>query len=317
MKKRALYYYSKDTLTFAEAKWAKFKIAVITVLLSVAVIAILIETNQKFDDVLGLGIHRANFLTAENVLLKNEIRLFSSKLHRLENQLMTLSDRNEEMRLMVDLPKLDEDVRSVGIGGTEERVFVVGDREISHQIQSIASFLSKAERELNLQRASYSASMQKYEENTVKFAHLPAIKPMEGFLSSRFGMRFHPIFHINRQHPGIDIVNQAGTPIYASGNGKVVASGRNLGGYGIMVMLDHGFGYTTLYGHLEKTSVREGQTVRRGDIIGRCGRTGIATNAHLHYEVRLNGIQQNPIDYFFNDLNYHAYANIQPLDESN
>jgi murein DD-endopeptidase MepM/ murein hydrolase activator NlpD len=143
---------------------------------------------------------------------------------------------------------------------------------------------------------------KQYEENRIRFSHLPAIKPMEGFLSSGFGIRWHPIFQIRRPHEGIDIVNETGTPVYASGDGVVEMAGRNLSGYGIMVMINHGYGYTTVYGHLSRHLVREGQRVKRGDLIGLCGETGIATNPHLHYEVRLNGVQQNPIDYFFDDL---------------
>jgi murein DD-endopeptidase MepM/ murein hydrolase activator NlpD len=305
--KRKLYYYSAESLSLTEAKGARVRIAAKAILGGIVVGLLLFEMNSTFDDALGLGVKRASVLAAENAMLMKQLRSVAARLEGLEKQLAFLNERGNELRLMADLPRIDEETRMVGVGGTDDRIDFGGSQTINRQLQSILSTLSRAEREAQLQRTSYGDVARTYEENSVRFSHLPAIKPMEGFLSSKFGMRYHPIFLVRKHHEGIDIVNESGTPVYASGNGRVVTAGRSLGGYGIMVMIDHGYGYTTVYGHLQKALVREGQQVKRGDLIGRCGRTGIATNSHLHYEVRLNGVQQNPIDYFFDDFNYNDY----------
>ncbi len=304
MGKLRLYYFSPEKLDFVDARGAKTKIAALTLVVCAIVVALLFEFNQYFDDVLGLGINRTTALYSENAMLKKQIRTVTARLEGLEKQLTSLNERGNELRLLVDLPRIDDDTRKVGIGGTDERLYYSGSMDVDEQLRQVNSLLGRAERELQLQHSSYSEVTRKYEDNRVRFAHLPAIKPMEGFLSSGFGLRWHPIFGVRRSHEGIDIVNDRGTPIYAAANGLVEVAGRNLGGYGNMVMVDHGYGYTTVYGHLSKVVAREGQQVKRGDLIGLCGETGIATNSHLHYEVRLNGVQQNPRDYFFDDFNY-------------
>jgi murein DD-endopeptidase MepM/ murein hydrolase activator NlpD len=120
-------------------------------------------------------------------------------------------------------------------------------------------------------------------------------------------MRIHPVLHIYRPHAGIDIINDVGTPVYASGDGVVRFAGRTEGGYGVVVEINHGYGYSSLYGHLSKVLVHPGKTVRRGDLIGRSGRTGLVSGPHLHYEVRKNGARQNPVDYFFDDVEAARY----------
>lgn len=304
MGKLKLYYYSEEALGFVPAKGVKFRISSLAVSVALCLFMLGFAANEYLDDPIGLGVKRSSLLYSENAMLKDQLRTMLAKLEGLENQLLALNERGNELRLLVDLPKIDEDTRKAGVGGTDERIYYGGSLDVDEQLQRMNLLLSRAERELQLQHSSYSEVSKQYEENQIRFAHLPAIKPMEGFLSSGFGVRWHPIFQIRRPHEGIDIVNETGTPVYAAGAGVVEAAGRNFGGYGIMVMINHGYGYTTVYGHLSKHFVREGQRVKRGDLIGLCGETGITTSPHLHYEVRLNGVQQNPIDYFFDDFNY-------------
>lgn len=119
-------------------------------------------------------------------------------------------------------------------------------------------------------------------------------------------MRLHPILDIYRKHEGLDIANDQGTPVYATADGAVELSGRH-GGYGFMIQINHGYGYKTLYAHLSKVLVRDGEQVRRGEVIGRSGNTGLSSGPHLHYEVKINGISQNPTDYFFDDITQEEY----------
>ncbi len=144
---------------------------------------------------------------------------------------------------------------------------------------------------------------------------MPAILPIpkdKCQLVSGFGMRFHPILHYRRMHTGIDLTAKAGTPVYATANGTVAVSGRGeeTGGYGICVIIDHGYGYKTLYGHLSSTHVSQGQKVKRGEMIGRVGCTGLSQGNHLHYEVIHNDTKVNPIYFLFNDLSPKEYEKV-------
>jgi len=128
--------------------------------------------------------------------------------------------------------------------------------------------------------------------------------PTKGeYISSNFGMRLHPILKVRQMHTGIDIVVNTGTLVYSPGKGKVVRVGRR-GGYGLEVVIDHGFGYRTTFGHLSKSLVKRGQKVERGDVIAKTGNTGLSTGPHLHYEVSQNGIKLNPKRFFFDDLDF-------------
>lgn len=298
-----LYYFSRTKLDFVEARGARIKISLIAITSTLVLGLFFFSLNESYGDFLGLGLQRMSSLYSENALLKNQLRSMAQRLGVLEKQLTALNDRGNELRLLVDLPRIDEDTRHAGVGGTDERTFFGGSTDIDDQLQELNAALGRTGRELRLQQSSFSEVNKMYEDNQVRFAHLPALKPMDGFYSSRFGMRLHPIFGVMKPHEGIDIVNDKGTSIYAAADGIVVSAGHNLGGYGNMVMINHGYGYSTVYGHMSKVIARDGQQVRRGDLLGLCGETGIATNPHLHYEVRLNGVSQNPRDFFFDDIN--------------
>lgn len=153
--------------------------------------------------------------------------------------------------------------------------------------------------------------------------HLPAIQPIDNKdlkrTASGWGMRIHPILHIRKFHYGLDFAAPMGTEIYATGDATVqtiiksteVASQ----GYGNLIILNHGYGYKTLYAHLSKFNVKKGQKVKRGEVIGFIGSTGVSTGPHLHYEVIQNGVKTNPAFYFFGDLTPLEFQKI--LDISN
>ena len=129
----------------------------------------------------------------------------------------------------------------------------------------------------------------------------PSILPTTGWTSSSFSKsRMHPIHNRPLPHPGMDISAEEGTSIFAAAKGRVVRAGWVVG-YGLTIEIDHGFGYSTLYGHAAELIAQRGQEVTRGDVIAQVGRTGIATSAHLHYEVRVNGVAQNPANFILPD----------------
>jgi murein DD-endopeptidase MepM/ murein hydrolase activator NlpD len=126
------------------------------------------------------------------------------------------------------------------------------------------------------------------------------------YVSSRFGLRIHPITGVQKTHTGMDIASNQGTAVYASDGGTVTLAGWN-GGYGNCIMIDHGNGYVTLYGHLSAINVSKGQTVSQGETIGLVGSTGNSTGPHLHFEVLQNGTRIDP-EQFFSGLTISADA---------
>ena len=122
-----------------------------------------------------------------------------------------------------------------------------------------------------------------------------------------FGWRTHPIYKTPEFHPGMDFAAEQGTPIYATGDGVVETADANAQGYGNHVVLNHGFGYQTLYGHMSKIAVRVGKQIKRGELVGYVGSTGLSTAPHIHYEVIKNGEKVNPINFYFNDLTPQQY----------
>ena len=305
MSRFKLYYFSSKSLRFVEARWFKTKFAVLALILCTVVLAAGLGTNQFLDDYLGLGIQANKALVAENAILRDQLRVFSGRMDGLRNKLTTLSDEGNHLRLLVDLPKLDVDTREAGIGGTDERVDFGISGGVNRMLNELRMNMTKAEKELQLQQSSYRQAVSQYDENKEMYPCIPAIKPMEGFYSMNgYGMRYHPVYHQMLFHEGLDIANDVGTPVYATGDGIVENAGRTSAGLGIMLVINHGFGYTTVYGHLDRVLVRPGERVKRGALIARSGRTGIVTGPHLHYEVRLHGVLQNPVDYFFDDVDY-------------
>jgi murein DD-endopeptidase MepM/ murein hydrolase activator NlpD len=145
----------------------------------------------------------------------------------------------------------------------------------------------------------------------------PAIQPIANKtlkeISSGFGWRIQPLYKIRQFHPGQDFAAQIGTPVYATANGVVEKVESSFHGYGNNIIINHGFGYKTLYGHLSGFAVKEGQKVKRGATIGYVGNTGMSTGPHLHYEVIKNDEKINPINFFFNDLTAEQYDQILQL----
>ena len=297
------------SLTFHEVRWARTRLMILGLLMGGAVLWSLIAMNQHYGDVLGLGFIQQTALINENRVLQNQLQFLTHQLNGIQKQLNLLGDKGNEMRLLADLPKLDEDLRKAGTGGSESRIDFTSSISVNSLLNNLRSTAGQAEHELRLQASSYEEIESAYEKNKVRFSHLPAIKPMDGFYNKNgFGMRFHPILHIVRPHEGIDIDNEVGTPIYAAAEGTIEFTGHQ-GGYGLTLEINHGFSLKTRYGHLSKILVHEGQRVKRGELVARCGNSGLSSAPHLHYEVRVNGVAQNPIDYFFDDVRASDFQN--------
>ena len=142
------------------------------------------------------------------------------------------------------------------------------------------------------------------------FSCIPNIKPVIGSITSAFGRRLHPVYNVTLFHTGIDFAASEGTRVHSTGDGIVAFSGYDKG-YGQKVTINHGYGFITVYAHLSKSLVRQGQRVTRGEIIALSGNTGVSTGPHLHYEVQKDNVQVNPTAYFFDQNNPDKFITTQ------
>lgn len=181
---------------------------------------------------------------------------------------------------------------------------------IAHLQDEVASLQNRIRR----QQQSYDTLEHLVKTKEEMLAAIPAIQPVSNrdlsHIASGFGFRIDPIYKTPKMHTGLDFASALGTPIYATANGRILATGFDEKGYGNHVVIDHGYGYQTLYGHMVRIKVRNGDAVKRGEVIGWVGNTGKSTGPHCHYEVIRNGEKIDPVHYFFNDLGAGDYERL-------
>lgn len=250
----------------------------------------------------GLSRIQALGLAKENTALVDELSRLQAEVGALEGTLGSLQNREAELRAMAGLDPLDADVLAAGVGGPGARTpdsnpLSEVDPELGGQAFAIDYDLDALQRRARVLLESMDEAGDSLAAQRELLLSTPTLFPTAGRLSSGYSKaRMHPILNEILPHPGVDIAAPAGTPILAAGKGRVTRAGW-VSGYGQTVEIDHGNGFTTLYAHASKVLVRSGQEVERGDVIAQVGRTGTATSTHLHYEVRQNGRQQNPLNY--------------------
>lgn len=240
-------------------------------------------------------------------------QLVNDRLDILASVLEDIENRDDQIyRVIFEAEPLPRTVRDAAFGGVDRYEHLEGF-DNTELIAATTKRIDILSRKLYVQSVSYDEVFEMAKNKTDMLAAIPAIVPIEKGtqrLVSGFGPRIHPVYKTLRMHSGVDFTAPTGTPIYAPGNAIVRTVERNRHGYGLMIVLDHGYGYQTLYAHLSKFNVREGQRVKRGEIIGFVGNTGVSTAPHLHYEVIRHGKKVNPINYFFNDLSPEEFEYI-------
>ncbi|HLP15833.1 MAG TPA: M23 family metallopeptidase [Bacteroidota bacterium] len=306
-KNHKLFFYSEESVSFVEAKGFKIKFALKIAGSILAGVMCLGALNHVCGDVIGVeGRNVSGFMT-ENRMLKAEVRNLNSKLVALGTTMEKLIERDNTLRTAVDLPAIDVDVQKLGTGGAKELSYTgIVSGDASEMIASSQHLMAKLEKEIAYQRQSAEEIYKKSESNKQRFASMPAIKPMSGeFTYHGFGYRRDPLLGVQRMHEGVDIQNNVGTPVYATGDGTIVFAGPTGSAYGSAVEVNHGFGYSTWYAHLLRPVVHAGEKVKRGTLIAYSGNSGRSTGPHLHYEVRLNGESKNPVEFFVDDVDYN------------
>lgn len=235
-----------------------------------------------------------------------QYRILNDQLDRVSVILKDLQDRDDNIyRVIFEAEPIPGPVREAGIGGIDRYEKLKG-YTYSEIMTETSKKMDRILGQMYVQSKSFDEVFSMAKNKEKMLASIPAIQPIKNKdlrrVGSHFGMRLDPFYKVKKFHEGIDFTSAVGTPIFATGDGTVTEAGRNQGGYGNMIVINHGYSYRTVYAHLSRIFVRPGQKVQRGQVIGYVGNTGKSTSPHLHYEVRKNNVPVNPIYFFFNDL---------------
>jgi murein DD-endopeptidase MepM/ murein hydrolase activator NlpD len=237
--------------------------------------------------------------------------LIHREMSNVENVLEDLQKTDDNLyRTIFEAEPVPSEQREGGIGGVNRYEALEGYNN-SNLVIETASRLDKIRKKVYVQSKSYDELIKLAENKEDMLKSVPAIIPISNKdltrTASGFGWRIHPYYKISKFHYGMDFTAPAGTDVYATGNGTVVDVSSSQRGLGKHITIDHGFGYKSTYAHLSNFNVRVGQRVQRGDIIGYVGSTGMSVANHLHYEIKLNGINVDPVNYYFEDLSSAEY----------
>ncbi|MFO0321974.1 MAG: M23 family metallopeptidase [Bacteroidota bacterium] len=243
--------------------------------------------------------------------LKLQYDILNKKMNLVKNVLDDLQDRDDNIyRVIFEAEPIPSSVRLAGFGGSDRYKELEGFDNSDLMIETTKN-LDIIAKQLYIQSKSYDEVIKMARGKEKLLASIPAIMPLNNknlkHAPSGFGWRTHPIYKTKEFHPGMDFTAEQGTPVYATGDGVIESANESSQGYGNHVVINHGFGYQTLYGHMSKIATKLNLSVKRGDLIGYIGSTGLSTGPHLHYEVIKNGEKVNPINFYYNDLSPEEY----------
>ncbi|HSZ25057.1 MAG TPA: M23 family metallopeptidase [Cytophagaceae bacterium] len=313
------YYYDTETCKFEKLKTSTSDVVINT--LGYIILSLVFATGLLFAYNYFFQSPREQFLNRENKDLNFYYKIMNKEMNEMDKVLTGLQDKDDQVyRSIFETPPISPSIRNSGMGDMDIYRNLL-DKNISQQdlILSTMDKLNRIKKKAYIQSKSYEEILALSKQKSALLAGIPAIQPMSNpnltKLVSGFGYRMHPIYKMRLFHSGVDFSASKGTPVYATGDGVIITTARNAGGYGNEIEVNHGFGYVTKYAHLETFKVKVGQKVKRGELIGYSGSSGAATAPHLHYEVIHNGIRVNPVHYFFKGLNSEQYKKILELAE--
>lgn len=263
---------------------------------------------------------KEKMLKRENQQLALQYEVLDKKLDQVESVLQDIQYRDDNIyRVVFESEPIPYNVRKAGFGGVNRYKHLEGF-DNSELVVRTSKKLDQITKQVYIQSKSFDEVFELATNKEKMLASIPSIQPVSNKdlkkAAGGYGMRIHPILKIRKMHFGMDFTASTGTEVYATGDAVVVAVRTAKRGYGNHIVLDHGFGYETIYAHLSDFNVQEGQTVKRGDVIGFVGNTGFSSGPHLHYEVVKNGEKLNPINYYFNDLSPEEYDNLIDISSS-
>ncbi len=256
-------------------------------------------------------------LRREIQAMEEQYEWLNKRMDQLDLVMSDMEDRDNNIyRVIFEAEPIPQSMRKAGFGGVD-RYKKLDGYENSELLKETTNHIDRLTKQLYIQSKSFDEVVKLAKNKAQLINAIPAIMPVNNkdlrHLPSGFGWRTHPIYKTSEFHPGMDFAAPNGTPIYATGDGTVERADNMAQGYGNHVVLNHGYGYQTLYGHMSKIAVRAGQKVKRGDLLGYVGSTGLSTAPHLHYEVIKNNEKVNPINFYYNDLSPEQYQKMLEL----
>ena len=310
MRKKDKFIYNTQTLSYEKivVTWQQRLLQFIEYAVAVCIVAVvLVLLHNKF------------FPTAKETALEQQIDQMELQYGQLVGEMDSYSKimdnyrqrENNVYRMVFEMEPIDEYVWEAGVGGSDKYEKFKNFRSKDIMTEATAK-VDKLGRQLAMQSQSLDEIRDMAADKEEMLNSIPSIRPI-GKLSRRiklysgYGMRIHPIHKIKKMHYGIDFTAPKGTPIYATGNGRIHKVTKSRSGYGNRVMIDHGYGYKTLYAHMKDINVKKGQKVKKGDVIGTVGNTGSSTAPHLHYEVMHKKKKINPIHFCLDGLTPEEY----------
>jgi murein DD-endopeptidase MepM/ murein hydrolase activator NlpD len=311
------YYFNPDHLSLTPAKRSlKKRIAIISVFVCICLV---LGTIGYFLTSGMIRTPREKNLLSQNEKLINLYQSLNEKLDGYELALSEIRTLDDSLyRSLVGKAPLPPSIRDAGTGG-HERGVNLRDASYPGVVTNTASKIDQLDSHLKVQLNSFRSVLNEMFSKKDRLEHLPAIMPIPNEnlrrTGSGFGMRMHPILNIYRMHEGIDFHAPIGTEVYATADG-VVKDVRTSETFGRVIVIDHGYGVETFYAHLNEYNVRSGEKVKRGNLIGFVGNTGLSRGPHLHYEVHIFNREVDPVNYFFKDLTPEQYKEIILISQS-
>jgi murein DD-endopeptidase MepM/ murein hydrolase activator NlpD len=260
-------------------------------------------------------------LNREIDALTSQYEIVDDKLRQVELVLDDVQNRDDNIyRVIFEADPIPKSIRKAGYGGVNRYENLKGLNN-SDLIINTSEKVDQISKQLYIQSKSFDDIIELAKNKSDMLAALPAIQPVSNKnlsrMASGYGYRIHPIYKTRKLHTGMDFSAKTGTPIYATGDGKISKVRRSRRGYGNHIIIDHSYGYKTLYAHMERYTVKKGQKVKRGEVIGYVGSTGTSVAPHLHYEVHKDGRKINPVNFYFNDLNAEEYEKMLEISSQN
>lgn len=310
--KKIKYYYNTQTLRY-EKQVIPLRVTLLRILafLSTAVVSGLIIVAIAFK---FLDSPKEKILKAQLDKSEETNRLYVQKITELDEKMKELEKRDNDIyRSVFEAQPIPDSARAQKLENKQKMQILAGMNN-SEMTSGIYTLLTSLRNRIQTQETSYKEIEQMVKDKEKLLACTPAIQPINNKdlirLSSGFGQRIDPIYKTVKQHAGLDFSAPQGTPIYATADGVVETATNSGNGYGNHVIINHGFSYKTLYGHMVKIKAVSGNTVKRGEVIGYVGSTGKSTGPHLHYEVIKGNVKIDPIYFFYNDLTPQQYERI-------
>ena len=309
------YYYDTKTLNYQRIEktpWDRVKNIFIYLGASIFSGIIMIMIFFQFFDS-----PKQKQLKRDKLDLLNQYNTLNNELTDINLVLKDMQNRDDNIyRVIFEADPIPSSIRKAGFGGVNRYKHLenLSNSELIIETTKKIDIISK---QIYIQSKSFDEVINLANNKANMLACLPSIQPVDNKdlkrMVSGFGRRIHPVYKTITHHDGMDFAAATGTPIYATANGTIEKSTYDRGGYGKHVIINHGFGYKTLYAHMNEIKASKGSAVKRGDVIGYVGNTGLSIGPHLHYEVHYKGKKENPSFYYHNDLSPSEYNKLIEL----